>query len=317
MSTRSYTIVGTGALGGYYGARLAHAGLRVRFLLRSDLEHVRRHGLRVESIEGDFSIGSPEVYGPLDEVPASDVVLIGLKTTRNAQLGDLLPRVAGPDAWVLDMQNGIGIEAEVARIVPGRTILAGLAFLCSNKVGPGHVRHLDYGNVRLAEYRADESPAGVTAAVRSVASDFERAGIQVDLEEDLVTARWKKLVWNAPYNGLCVVHRCETDAIMANPETRARAEAIMREVLAIAEADGHPIASDFVDTMLRTTDDMAPYEPSMKLDFERGHPLEIDALYTRPLVRARALGVPAPELAALHEALSRLDPARGVDDAST
>lgn len=310
MAERSYTVVGAGALGAYYGARLAHGGCRVRFLLRSDLEHVRRHGLRVESIHGDFSLPEPEVYGRADELPPSDVVLIGLKTTRNDLFRELLPPACSEDAVVLDMQNGLGIEADVARVVPGRTILGGLAFLCSNKVGPGHVTHLDYGQVRMAEYREGGAPAGITETVRRVAGDFEAAGVAVELEEDLATARWKKLVWNVPYNGLCVVHRCETDAIMANPETRKRAEEIMREVLAAAAGSGHPIDPAFVDTMLEFTDKMAPYNPSMKLDHERGLPLEIEALYARPLAAARAAGVECPRIAELHGQLVELDGAR-------
>lgn len=305
--TRSYSIIGAGALGGYYGARLAHAGCAVRFLLRSDFDHVARHGLRVESIHGDFSLPKPEIYRRVEDMPRSDVVLIGLKTTRNPLLGDLLPPATAGDAVVLDMQNGLGIEADVARVVPGRTILGGLAFLCSNKVGPGHVKHLDYGQVRLAEYRADDSAAGITTAVREIARDFEGAGVGVDLEADLATARWKKLVWNVPYNGLCAVHRCETDQIMADSSTRARAGEIMREVLAVAAAAGHPIDPAFADTMLEFTQKMAPYNPSMKLDHERGEPLEIDALYARPLAVARRVGVACPQIAELHEELVALD----------
>lgn len=308
MVDRSYTILGTGALGAYYGARLAHSGVRVRFLLRSDLEHVRRYGLRVESIHGDFSLSKPDVYGRAADLPPSDVVLIGLKTTRNGLLREMLPPATDETAVVLDMQNGLGIEADIARLVPGRCVLGGLAFLCSNKIGPGHVTHLDYGQIRLAEYRPDDEPAGVTEDVERVARDFEAAGIEVDREADLATARWKKLVWNVPYNGLCVVHGCETDAIMANPVTRQLSEEIMREVLATASAAGHPIDPGFVDTMLDFTSRMAPYNPSMKLDYERGEPLEIEALYARPLEAARRLAVPCPRIEALYRDLCRLDP---------
>lgn len=309
MAGHSYSIIGTGALGGYYGARLARAGRTVRFLMNSDYEHVRQHGLRVDSIHGDFSLAEPEVYGRPEDMPASDVVLVGLKTTRNTLFPVLLPPVTGPDSVVLNMQNGLGIEADVARAVPGRTILGGLAFLCSNKLGPGHVKHLDYGDVRLAEYRADGGPAGITPAVDAVAADFRAAGIGVDLEPDLETARWKKLVWNVPYNGLCVVRNGTTDVVMADAPTRERAERIMREVSTIAGAVGHPIPEGFVDTMLAFTARMAPYDPSMKLDYESGRPLEIEALYARPLRAARDAGVSCPLIEELYEQLVELDPA--------
>jgi 2-dehydropantoate 2-reductase len=308
VAVRSYTIVGAGALGAYYGASLAHAGLDVRFLLRSDWEQVRAHGLRVESVRGDLSLASPSIFRNPAEVPPSDVVLVGLKTTANHALASLLGPLTRPDATVLMMQNGLGIEEEAAAVVPGRTVLGGLAFLCANRVGPGHVRHLDYGSVRLAEYRSDGSAAGVTPAMEAIAADFGAAGIRVDLEEDLRVARWKKLVWNVPYNGLCVVRDTTTDVLMADPPTRALVREIMGEVRAIARGCGCDVPESFVEKMLADTEAMASYRPSMKLDFDAGRPLEVEALYARPIAAARAAGVACPRIEELHADLVRLDP---------
>jgi 2-dehydropantoate 2-reductase len=306
VAKRSYAILGTGALGGYYGARLHHAGLDVRFLLHSDYDHVREHGLRVLSKHGDFSIAKPQIFRVADELPRSDVAAVCLKTTRNHLLAKLLPPAVKPDGIVLMMQNGLGIEADAAALLPKHTIVGGLAFLCSNKLGPGHIEHLDYGGLRLGEHRADDRPACVTTAMEAVAADFERAGIPVVLEEDLVLARWKKLVWNVPYNGLCVIEQTTTDVLMADPRTRARTAALMREVVAIAAAYGRPIRPAFVDKMLDDTEKMAPYKPSMLLDFERGEPLELDAIYRRPLDAARAANVPCPEIEGLYAELCRM-----------
>lgn len=305
--TRSYAIVGTGALGGYYGAKLHHAGLDVRFLLHSDFEHVRAHGLRVEAKEGDLSIATPQAYGSVRDLPPADVTAVCLKTTQNHLLGELLPPLVQGDGVVLMMQNGLGIEAAAARAVPGRTILGGLAFLCSNKLGPGHIHHLDYGDVRLGQFAADGTAAGVTPILQAVADDFARAGINVACEDDLVLARWKKLVWNVPYNGLCVLHECTTDVLMRDPVLRARCEAIMWEVVAAAAACGRTIGPAFVDIMLTATDAMASYKPSMKLDHERGQPLEIEAIYGAPLRAARAAGVACPLIEELYAALQRLE----------
>lgn len=300
---RSYTILGTGALGGYYGARLHRVGLDVRFVLHSDYEHVRCHGLRVESRDGDFSIATPQVYARPEDVPPSDVVAVCLKTTQNHLLPALLPPCVGPESVVLMMQNGLGIEALAAPLVPGNRVLGGLAFLCSNKVGPGHIRHLDYGDVRMGEHRVAGAAAGITTTVEAIASDFERAGILVHREADLVLARWRKLVWNVPFNGLSVVHRCTTDVLMADPALRRRCEALMHEVLAIAAVHGHPVEPAFVPHMMATTDRMASYSPSMKLDFEAGRPLEIEAIHGNVWRAARAAGVPCPEIGGLYEAL--------------
>src|ERR1041385_5180617 len=225
---KRYAIIGAGALGGYFGARLHHAGLTVHFLLNSDYEHVKRHGLKVETTDGDFSIARPSVFASPSELPRCDVALIGLKSTSNDALPAILSHVIKPGGAVLVMQNGLGVEEPVARIAgPGVTVLGGMAFLCSNKVGPGHIRQMDYGSVRLGQYAPDGVPAGITENMSSVAEDFGRAGVHVDLEEDLVMARWKKLVWNVPYNGLTVVLGTTTDRLMGDPHTRSLCESLM------------------------------------------------------------------------------------------
>ncbi len=310
MARRSYAIIGTGALGGYYGARLHHAGHDVHFLLHSDYDHVRSRGLAVISKYGDFSIAAPRIYASARELPRCDVAAVCLKTTQNHLLGELLPPSLKPTGVVLMMQNGLEIEADAAAVLPRNTIVGGLAFLCCNKTGPGRIEHLDYGAVRLGDHAPDGRTAGVTPAMRAIADDLQAAGIPVVLEDDLVLARWKKLVWNIPYNGLCVIEGCPTDVLMAQPATRARCEAIMREVLAIAEASGRMIAPDFVDQMLRDTDAMIPYKPSMLLDYERGQALELDAIYRRPLRAAERAGVACPEIRALYTRLVEMDARR-------
>jgi len=308
MGDRSYAIIGTGALGGFYGALLHHAGFDVHFLLHSDFEHVRAHGLRVVSERyGDLSIARPNAYGNAGDLPPCDVVAVCLKSTRNALLAELLPLAAGPTSWVLMMQNGLDVEAAAASALPGHTILGGLAFLCSNKLGPGHIHHLDYGPVRLAEHTADGTPAGITAPVAGVADDLRRARVSVEVEEDLITARWMKLVWNVTFNGLCVVRRCTTDVLMADPTMRARCEAIMREVVGAARACGRLVDDAFVDFMMTSTDKMISYKPSMLLDYETGAPLELEAIYAAPLRAARGAGAECPEIAALYEELLQID----------
>jgi 2-dehydropantoate 2-reductase len=310
VGARSYAIVGTGALGGYYGARLHHAGLDVRFLLHSDYAHVRLHGLRVESKHGDFSIAHPQIYRDARDLPAADVTAVCLKTTQNDLLPALLPKPVGSDGVVLMMQNGLGIEEAAASVVPGHTVVGGLAFLCSNKLGPGHIRHLDYGDVRLGEYTPGGTPAGITPAIQAIADDLALAGIGVACEQDLVLARWMKLVWNITYNGLCVVHGCTTDVLMGDPALRAHCAAIMEEVVAAAAACGRRIDPQFVPFMLAATDRMASYKPSMKLDHERGQALEIEAIYGNPLRAARAAGADCPLIAELYDELRQIERAR-------
>jgi 2-dehydropantoate 2-reductase len=321
VGKRSYAVVGMGAVGGFYGARLAAAGHPVHFVARSDVDHVRRHGLTVESPQGDIHLDDVSVHATADTVPPVDVVLVAVKTTdTSGALPTVRALAQAGEPVVVAMQNGLGVEAAIAEAAAGRTVLGGMCFLCSNKVGPGHVRHLDYGRVTVGEFRPDGEPAGVTTAVRSLADDLEAAGVDSIALADLIEGRWRKLVWNIPYNGLSVVLDAGTDELMADVHTRRLVSELMHEVLAGAAACGRPIEEAFVQKMLDDTEAMTPYAPSMKLDHDTGRPLELDAIYAAPLTTARARGCELVRVSMLHDQLRLLDGrnqrrARGATDA--
>ncbi|MGZ4785180.1 MAG: ketopantoate reductase C-terminal domain-containing protein, partial [Acidimicrobiales bacterium] len=142
-------------------------------------------------------------------------------------------------------------------------------------------------------------------------ADLSAAGVEATALEDLETGRWRKLVWNMAFNGLSVTEDAQTDRLVGDPELRARAIEIMGEVVAAADAAGHGFDPAFIDQMVTTTERMTPYKPSMKLDFEAGRALELDAIYAAPIAAARAAGVDMPASAALLAELRTLDPGRG------
>ncbi|MEM8738582.1 MAG: putative 2-dehydropantoate 2-reductase [Planctomycetota bacterium] len=325
MSTRSYAILGTGALGGYYGGRLAHAGAEVHFLLRSDYRHVRDHGLRIDSVCGGFHLSADTLhaYGDPGELPPCDVAVVCLKTTQNGQLPALLDRCVKPDGVVLVLQNGLHPEADAAAVVGEGRVLGGLCFLCSNKVGPGHIDHLDFGHVHLGVYAPGShttprseparSPASAhfrgPAHFQGVVDDFNATGIDATAVDDLRRSRWKKLIWNIPYNGLSVVLNQTTDVMMADPDTRRRIETVMREVQAAALAvDGKAIDDAFIEQMLRYTESMRPYKTSMMLDHEAGRPLEVEAIVGDPLRASIAAGREVPAIKKLYQQLTDTQP---------
>lgn len=306
-SDRKYAILGTGALGGFYGAKLQKAGVDVHFLLKSDYEQVSQHGLIVESKDGDFTLPKVNAYNDVAKMPQCDVVVVALKTTQNYLLPKLLPPVVKDDGVVLVLQNGLGVEEEVAQIVGKAYVIGGLCFLCSNKVSPGHIHHLDYGQVTLGEYSAVYSPVGMTYRMQQIADEFQAAGIAIELTEDLLLGRWKKLVWNIPYNGLSVVLNARTDELMTNPHTRTLVEQLMYEVQAGAKIMGRTIPDSFIQTMLDYTVKMKPYRTSMKIDYDESRPLEIEAIVGNPLRKAQALGVNLPQISCLYHQLKFLD----------
>ena len=294
----SYSVVGTGAIGGFYGGRLAHAGRTVRFLLHSDYEYVKQHGLRVDSCDGDFVLPHVEAYRHAEEMPQSDVILVALKSVNNH---DLLPRLLRPliheGVTVVLIQNGIGLEDDLQSVFPGLHIVAGLAFICSAKVGPGHIRHQDFGSMNLGNFSCPED------RFEALLSDIRDAGLTA-AEVPYLEARWKKAVWNMPFNGMTVALNTSTDKLLNTPATRQLIYDQMMEVVGAAQALGvSTLTSEFADKMMETTDRMVPYSPSMKLDFDCWRPMEIEYLYSRPIAEARKAGFEMPKLAMLEAEL--------------
>ena len=293
----SYGIIGTGAIGGYYGAMLAKAGNEVHFLFHNDYEYVKQHGLQVDSCNGDFHLHDVRAYAHTSEMPQCDVVLVCLKTVNNHLLTSLLPPLLHPETVVVLIQNGIGVEADVQKMFPEAHLAAGLAFICSAKTEPGRVSHQCYGSINLANYSCDDT------TLQAVRDDLLKAGVEARLVE-YHEARWKKAVWNMPFNGMTVALHTETDKLLSNPHTRRLIREQMMEVVGVARQLGvKNVDEEFVEKMLVTTDAMVPYSPSMRLDYDFHRPMEIDYLYTRPIEIAREAGTDMPKLAMLEAEL--------------
>ena len=307
MKTHRYAIIGTGAIGGFYGAKLQQVGCEVHFLLRKDYEWVHQHGLVIESPMGNFTLPSVQAYDRVSTMPPCDVIIVALKTTQNHDLPQLFPPILKPDSVILLLQNGIGVEPQIAEIVGKRQVIGGLCFVCSNKVSAGHICHLDYGSIKLGAYLSNGQAAGITAAMQQIAEDFKKTGITIELSHDLLLARWQKLVWNIPYNGLSVVLNARTDEMMRNPETRLLIEQIMQEVVKGAQACDRIIPNTFIQKMLDQTDRMKPYLTSMKLDYDAQRPLEVEALFGNALRLSKKAGVDLPRIEMLYDQLKFLD----------
>lgn len=303
----SYGILGTGALGGFYGARLQQAGMEVHFLLRSDYAHVKQNGLTIVSVDGNFTLSQVNAYESVQDMPACDVVILALKTTQNYLLPQLLPPLIKENTVVLVLQNGLGVEERVATIVGDERVLGGLCFICANKVGSGHIHHLDYKAIVLGEYAPQYHAQGISLRMEQIRQDFAQADIPLELTEDLLLARWRKLVWNIPYNGLSVILDATTEEMMADPEIVHLVRKIMDEV-AVAAAGYHRLISpNYLDKMLDHTSKMKPYRTSMKIDYDEHRPLEIESIFLNPLKSAQAVGVELSLIPMLYQQLKFLD----------
>ena len=293
-----YAVIGTGAIGGYYGAKLAYSGQDVHFLFHRDYEHVLQYGLQVDSCDGSFHLPNVHAYNRVEDMPQADVVLVCLKSTNNHLLSSLLPPLLHADTLVVLIQNGVGLEPDLQLQFPQLQLAAGLAFICSAKTEPGRVNHQCYGQINFGNYscRSAETFAQLLA-------DFNAAGVQAGSVEYL-EARWKKAVWNMPFNGMTVALDTQTDLLLKNPDTRALIREQMMEVVGGARALGVTALDEtFVDKMIAMTDAMTPYSPSMKLDYDFHRPMEIHYLYSRPIEIAAEAGFQMPRLKMLEAKL--------------
>ncbi|ROL66932.1 2-dehydropantoate 2-reductase [Pseudomonas protegens] len=304
-------IIGTGAIGGFYGVMLARAGFDVHFLLRSEFSTVVEQGLQVNSAQhGALSLKPVQAYASVEEMPPCDWLLVGAKTTSNVQLAPAIIQAAAPDAKVLLLQNGLDVEDGLRAVLPESLhLLGGLCFICVHRAGPGQIEHQALGAVNLGYHSgpASADPALSQAIVEEGAALFREAGLDSQAMGNLHQARWQKLVWNVPYNGLSVLLKASTTPLMADPDSRELIQDLMQEVLQGAAACGHVIPDTYAQQLFKSTEHMPDYWPSMYHDFLHQRPLELAAIYAAPLAAARAAGCELPKIRALYQALSFID----------
>ena len=303
-------IIGTGAIGGFYGLMLARAGFDVHFLLRSEFSAVAEHGLHVDSApHGALTLNPVQAYSSAEDMPPCDWLLVGAKTTSNAGLAPAIIQAAAPNAKVLLLQNGLDVEDSLRALFPDTLhLLGGLCLICVHRTGPGAITHQALGAVNVGYH---SGPAGDEQARMAIVEEgaglFRSAGIDSQAMANLQQARWQKLVWNIPYNGLSVLLGAGTTALMADADSRELIKALMAEVVRGAKACGHDMPAGYADYLFMMTEKMPDYWPSMHHDFLHKRPLELAAIYARPLAVAKAAGCELPRIDALYRSLSFID----------
>lgn len=316
-------VVGPGALGSFYGAKLLRAGEDVHFLLRSDHDVVKRHGVFIHSPEGDFNV-RPKCARTPEEIGLSDLVLVALKTTANDQFPKLLPPLVGPNTAVLTLQNGLGNEEELAKLFPVEQIMGGLCFVCLNRTAPGVVQHMGHGIIILGEFQRWPEPR-----THDIATTFRNAGVNCKVSDNLAHAHWDKLVWNIPFNGLGVAAAAgydaftnpqsqigsrqalgpvmTTDKLLSDPRWEKLVRELMREVITAAVALGFKTPLELAEKQIERTRVMGAYKASTLVDFEQGRALELESLFLEPLRQAKKAGAKVPTLESLCRVLQELN----------
>ena len=224
-------IIGSGALGLYYGAMLQRSGEDVHFLLRRDYSAINEKGLQIYSANGDFLLSRVSGYQTSDEIGIVDLVIVGLKTISNHHLIKLATPLVGENTAILTLQNGLGNEELLAEAFGAERVLGGVAFLCSNRGEPGIVHHLGEGKIILGEFAG-----GLSQRSKKLAEMFQAAGITCTAVSDLRRAHWEKLVWNVPFNGLCALLGKDVTDLLNHPPSKELVRDLMLEIISGANA---------------------------------------------------------------------------------
>ena len=294
-------VVGTGALGMYYGAKLAKAGVPVTFLARRDLAHLQKHGIQVRCPYGDFHLHPVRAFGRPEEIGPVDLVLICVKTTANADLKKLLPPLLGPDTVVCTLQNGLGNEELLATIAGKERVLGGVCHVCVSRPEPGVARNMACTDIKFSDLSGGDTPRA-----RSLAKIFSAAGVGCTVAPSIGSARWYKLVWNVPFNGLGIAGGPggrNTHQVLEDSSLHQEAKDLMAEVLAASAKLGYPQDPNLIDKEIARTRTMGHYKSSSQLDWEAGKPVELESIWGEALRQGTTAGVSMPHLRSLYEKL--------------
>jgi 2-dehydropantoate 2-reductase len=295
-------IIGAGAVGGYYGARLTQAGHDVSVLARgANLDAIRAGGVRVRSETGELSVRVRAESDPSRVGPA-DVVLFAVKTYSTRDAMPLLPPLVGPGTAVLALQNGVDSADQLSAIVGRGPILAGTTYIAATLVEPGVVEYV--GKARRIVFGEAFGDRTITERVLRIRDALSDADIQAEAAADSRVPIWEKFIFLAPLAVLTAAARLPIGPAWAQLAFRETYERAMAEVEALARHAGIPVAADVRAQKLRYLDASPPTtRSSMMVDITSGRPLELEALAGAVVSRGRAAGIPTPVMAALYGVL--------------
>jgi 2-dehydropantoate 2-reductase len=294
-------IIGAGAVGIYYGAKLAAAGQPVVFVARNDddLDALRQRGVRVKNAKGTIAAGDVEAVIDPAQAGRCDVVLVTVKSVATQGAAYLLRPVVAPDTVVVSLQSGIENDAVLDATLRRPPLLRGVADLIADLVEPGVVHHHRGGEMIFGELDGRRG----TRAER-LAERLSAGGIAHRRSGAIMIEKWMKLAWDAAFNPLSALSGCTIGEMVRHRRYREQLVAAMREVVEVANASGVPVNRAYVAAAIeKSAEKLAAVRPPMLQDRIRGRTLESDALNGAVVRAANRVGVPVPVNAMLHRLL--------------
>jgi 2-dehydropantoate 2-reductase len=268
-------IYGAGAVGGYFGGRLAQAGHDVTFIARGKhLEAISTRGLEVRSISGDFTLPSAVATDRPEKVGPVDVVLCCVKSWQVSEAAESMRPLVGPETVVIPLQNGVEAHIRLSDVLGAGRVLPGLCKLITMMDGPGRIRHAG-ADPYLAFGEVD---GRLSARAKAVAGAFRQCqGVSVHLSQDIFVQLWRKFMLVAPWGGIGALTRSPIGVIRGLPETRHMLLQSIREVHAVAQANGVRFDAAAADETLEFIDRLPPEgTASMQRDIMDGRPSELN-----------------------------------------
>jgi 2-dehydropantoate 2-reductase len=291
----------TGAVGGYFGGRMAAAGHDVNFIARgAQLEAIRNNGLKIESPLGNFHLEKARATSDPKEVGPVDIVLFAVKLWDTETAAEVAKPLIGPQTRVITLQNGVDSVERIAPILGAEHVTGGAAFIASVIGSPGVISHTSQF-AKMVCGRIDGQPDAQLAALTAAA---KQAGIDIAQSDHINRERWQKFVFLVGLSSATGATRMPLGAILADPETRAFFRSLMEEVVTLAKAKGIALDPGFLDDRMKFADAAPPgMKASLLHDLERGNRIEIDWLAGKVVSLGRELGVPTPANTAVYSVL--------------
>jgi 2-dehydropantoate 2-reductase len=306
MDTRSIAIIGAGAVGGFYGAKLQNAGYQVEYLSK----FLNSGRLKIKSIWGDFEV-SIKVFDDTKKMQIPDLIIVSTKLLPDIPMIEIIQPLLKENSLILFLQNGINQEEKFYSFINKNklykkmnlVILGGLAFTCINRISPKEIHHIDYGKIKIGALLKEHQ-----REAKKIVEIFQSAGIETEYTENLRKARWEKLFWNIAFNTLSVLgNQATTDELIQSPYTEELAKLLMFDIYKIAQHEKNAPNKKIVQDMIERTRKMKPYKTSMLIDFENKKPMEIDAIVGEPLNLAKKYKIDTPYLKFCYNLLKFLD----------
>jgi 2-dehydropantoate 2-reductase len=299
-------VFGSGAVGGYFGGRLAQSGEDVVFIARGDhLAAIRRHGLIVTSVEGDFAVQPALATDDPSEAAPVDVVLLGVKAWQVPQAAEAMRPLVGPHSIIVPLQNGIEAPDQLVAAFGAKHVLGGLCRILGYVVAPGHIQHAG-----VEPYIAfGELGATTSERAERLRQAFAKArGVRAEIPPDIRVAMWSKFLFIAALSGVGSVTRAPIGVIRGQPESRRMLRQALEEIHAVALAHGIALPSDSVEKTLAFVDSLpADGTASMQRDIIQGRPSELGSQVGAVVRLGQATGVDVPLHRFIYSALLPLE----------